>query len=463
MASQEVTASNGHRPLPRVWDLPPQQILSDGLQRIRAVGSTYRLLLIISAILGVVGLIALIAGPIASGWGERRPWTYVAVTYGFLMSTVAAAPCLSVATRLARGHWRRPVNRLAELWAAAMILPLILFFLLIALLPNTEGRLTVWFGWWGSPWLWDAIMMVTLVICGYAFLYAASIPDMAIVRDHVEKDANGRFAKLARGFRGTVQEWRTTDRLVSYLGALYVFAYVATMTLVSADFILALIPGNNSAIFPATYTVQGLQSGVALVLLSAAVLRWWGGARDYLAEEHFFAMGKLLLALSLLWFYFHWTEFVIWWYGRTPREVGLLKLLYFETYFVPFAFAFALMFLGPLSILVWNKVRMGIAGPAIVAALVLVGQVFEQIRLYSAAFGGQDITARELSFIPPAYIPNVWDILVLVGTIGGALALFLVALRFVPYPSIWEVTAGLWLRTRRRHYKGEVVLIGKPE
>src|SRR5690606_35546840 len=146
-----------------------------------AVGSTYRLLLIISAILGVVGLIALIAGPIASGWGERRPWTYVAVTYGFLMSTVAAAPCLSVATRLARGHWRRPVNRLAELWAAAMILPLILFFLLIALLPNTEGRLTVWFGWWGSPWLWDAIMMVTLVICGYAFLYAASIPDMAIV------------------------------------------------------------------------------------------------------------------------------------------------------------------------------------------------------------------------------------------------------------------------------------------
>lgn len=464
MASHEITAHNGHhRSLPRVWELPPQQIVSDGLQRIRAAGSTYRLLLIITAILGVVGVVALIAGPVLSGWGERQPWTYVAVTFGFLMSTVGAAPCVSVATRLVRGHWRRPVNRLAELWAAAMIVPLILFFLLVALLPNTEGRPSLWFGWWGAPWLWDSLMMIALVICGYAFLYTAARPDIAIVRDQVDGNLNGRFARLARGFRGSTQEWRTVDRAVAYFGALYVLLYVGTMTLISADFILALIPGNNSAIFPATYTVQAFESGVALTLVTAGVMRVWGGARDYLHKEQFFALGKLQLALGLLWFYFHWTEFIIWWYGRTPRETALLRLLYFDTYFVPFAVAFALMFLAPLTVLLWNRIRAGVVGPIVVGALVLVGQVFEQIRLYSASFSPNNIYEGELTVIPPAYVPGVLDILILVGLIGGAVCLGLLALRFVPYPSIWEVTGGLWLRAKKPFHKTEVVVIGKPD
>ncbi|MDI3339651.1 MAG: hypothetical protein QJR03_03885 [Sphaerobacter sp.] len=462
-SSHGTTTHNWHRPLPKVWDLPPQRIVADGLRRIREGGATYRLLLILCAILGVVGVVALIAGPVLAGWGERQPWTYVAVTFGFLMSTIGSAPCLSVATRLVRSHWRRPVNRLAEIWAAGMIVPLILFFLLVALLPNTEGRYSVWFGWWGAPWLWDSLLMVALVVCGYAFLYTAAMPDMAVARDQAGPNHNGRFARLARGFRGSVQEWRTIDRGVAYLGVLYVLLYVGTMTIIASDFILSLIPGNNSAIFPATYTVQAFESGIALTLVTAGIMRWRGGAADYLDREQFFALGKLQLALGLLWFYFHWTEFIIWWYGRTPRETALLKLLYFGPYFVPFAIAFALMFLAPLSILLWTRIRMGIAGPIVAGALVLVGQVFEQIRLYSASFSNVDLRLRELDFIPTAYVPGVWDILLLVGLVGGAIGLGLVTLKVVPYPSIWEVTGGLWLRARKPFYKTEVVVIGKPE
>ena len=455
--------AHGHRRVQRTWDLTPQQVVTDGLQRIRAAGSSYRLALIISAILGVIGVIALIIRPIiGDGWGDRQAWTYVAATFGFLMSTVGSAPCFSVAMRLTRGHWRRPVNRLAELWGAGLIVPFILLVLLIFVLPNTEGRQTLWFGWWAAPYLWDIVMMLALTICGYGFLYVASLPDMAIARDQVERDRPGRFTRMARGFRGTVYQWQIIDRGVAYLGALYILLYVGTMTVMASELILALLPGDNSAIFPAAYTVAGLESGIAVTIIAMAVFRRWGGAGEYLESEQFFAASKLMLALGLLWFYFHWTEFVIWWYGRTPRELSLLKVLYFEPYFWLFVIAFACMFLAPLFVLVWTRIRMGIAGPTVAACLVVVGQAVDQVRLMSASFSIPNIYQKELSIIPNAYIPGVFDILLYVGLAGGAFALVLLALKVVAYPSIWEVTAGLWLRARKQYYKTEVTLIGKP-
>lgn len=458
----EAVPGHAHRRVQRTWDLSPQQIIADGLRRIRASGNAYRLALLISGILGIIGVIALIVGPISTGWNDRQAWTYVAITFGFLMCTIGAAPCFSVAMRMTRGHWRRPVNRLAELWAAGMIVPLILFFLLLGVVPDTKGRSSLWFGWPVSPYLWDSILMVALVICGYAFLYVGALPDMAIARDQIEGGNGGRFTRLARGFRGTFHDWQLVDRGVAYFGALYVLLYVGTMTVIASDFILSFLPGDNSAIFPAQYTVEGLEAGVALTIFAMGIMRFWGGLGEYLESEQFFAAGKLMLSIGLLYFYFHWTEFIIWWYGRTPREVSLLKILYFEPYFWVFCVAFALMFLTPLFVLVFTKVRMGIVGPTVVAGLVVVGVAFDNIRLYSASFSTPNIYLSELTSIPKAYVPGALDILILVGLTGGTLALILLALKVVPYPSIWEVTAGIWLRVRKKYLKTEVVLIGKP-
>lgn len=451
-----------HRQLPRVWDLPPQRVTEDGLRRIRSSGTAYKVLLLISAIFGIVGIIAFIVGPIRAGWNDRQAWTYVAITFGILLSTIGSAPCFSVCMRVARGHWRRPVNRLAEIWALGMIVPLILFFFLLGVVPNTEGRSSLWFGWPVSPYLWDSVMMVALVICGYAFLYVGAMPDLAIARDQIEGEGGGIFTKLARGFRGTVYHWQIIDRAQGILGAFYVLLYVGATTVIAGDFILSFLPGDNSAIFPAQYCIEGLEAGIAVTIFAMGIMRFWGGLDEYLESEQFFAASKLLLALGLLWFYTHWTEFIIWWYGRTPREVALLKILYFEPYFWLFCAAFALMFLAPLFILVWTRVRMGIIGPWVTSGLVLCGIMIDQIRLYSASFSTPNIYLKELSTIPKAYVPGVTDILLVVGLLGGAVGICLLGFKLVPYPSIWEVTAGIHLRVRRKYLKTEVVLIGKP-
>ncbi len=462
------TVADGHHapepsPMTKIWEATPSDVLRDGMGRLRSTGSVYRLSLIILGILTAIGLVALVVGPISSGWGDRQAWTYVAVAFGYLMATVASAPCVSAATRLVRGHWRRPINRIAEIWAAGMIVPAVLFLILMATVPGTKGRPSVWFGWPASPWLWDALLVLGLAFAGYAFLYVSSIPDLSIARGQMGEGRGNWLIRMAGDFYGTENQWRVIDRAQSYLGALYVVMYVGTMTVITADFIMSLIPGYKSAIFPAYMVVSGFGGGIAVVMVTATVMRLWGGADDYLGREQFFALGKMQLAFGLLWFYFMWTDFVIPWYGRMPWEILQLKLLYFHSYVWFFVTAFLLCFVGPLLFLMWTKVRRSRVGPAIVSTGVLIGLLADRIRLFSAAFTDKDITQDRLHTLPATYYPGVLDVLILAGAIAAAIAVVMLAFRMIPVPSIWEVTAGLRLRVKKRFHNVDVMVIGKPD
>ncbi|HET7037073.1 MAG TPA: hypothetical protein VFI42_15415 [Thermomicrobiaceae bacterium] len=451
--------------MPRVWDLTQPQIVRDGLSYLRGVSGAFRIWLLISVVLGLVGVVALIIGPVLSGWGDRQPWTYVAVAFFYLMATVASAPIVVVSTRLTRGHWRRPMARVSEMWAAAMIVPFILFILLLPLLSGTGNRPSIWFGWWASPWLWDFVLMLGLVIAGYGWLYISSIPDFAVARDMLEQDRGGRWTRLARGFYGTERNWLIFEKSVIVLGVFYSLLYIITMTVLAADFIMSLVPSYHSAIFPAWLTISGFEGGIATVIVTATILRKWGGADEYLEREQFFALGKLQLAFGLLYFYFTWTDFIILWYGRMPWEINLLHLLYFNRYGWLFATAVGLNFLWPLFLLIWTNVRRSINGPFYAACGVLVGTLFDRIRYLSSSFstGNVDFPVRELTNIPPTYYPDIWGVLVLIGMIFAAIAVVMLAFRVVPYPSIWEVTAGLWLRAKVRIHHVEMMIIGKPD
>ncbi len=455
-------SSHGHS-VPRVWSLSPREIAADGTRRIGELGSLYRLGLIIAAVLAAVGVVSVIAGPLLQGYSDRSVWTYVTAVFFFLMSTVAAAPCLSVALRLARGHWRRPVNRVAEIWVAALIVPAILFFLLQGTHPTSEGRSSLWMGWPGAPWLWSSIMMIALVICGYAFLYFSSRPDFAILRDQVDDNPNGIFARLAGTWRGTIKQWAVHDRGLSYIGVFYVMLFVGMMTIISSDFIIGMVPGYHSSIFPVYWVVTSFQAAIALTLVTAAVLRKFGGAEKYLELDQFWGLSKMLLALGLLWFYFWWSEFIITWYGRMPYEVNFLRFFFFDTYLWLFVIVIGFCFLAPLLGLMWNFVRRSYTGPTVVASLVLIGILADRIRLASIGYTIPDIYESYFLSVPDAHYPGVFDVLLTVGFIGAAVGVVLVAMRFIAVPSIWEMTGGLWLRSQRKYKKADVIVIGKPE
>ncbi|GBD11657.1 hypothetical protein HRbin23_01328 [bacterium HR23] len=341
------------------------------------------------------------------------------------------------------------------------------FLPLVWVIPSGEGRNTIWIvsgvrqGWPpGAPVAYDLLTLVMVALGGVTLLWIASIPDLAALRD---RGRRGWTALLALGWQGTLRQWQVHKAALGVAGGLYFIAYVGGSIVVASDLVLSFVPGWKDSIFPAYHALSGLQSGLALVVLTAFILRTVGGYRRYFQVDQFWGAAKLLLALSLLWAYFQWSAFLTFWYGRTPTEQNLQHLLYFGPYRPLFVASLFLNWLVPLFAFIIGPVRRSILGPSLVSLSILVGTFFDRIRLYVGAWSVPDPTGHAFEHVPPAVAPSPADYLILIGGLAGALALYLLAVRFFLPLSVWEMKELTFLRVVKPFLKTRVVVLAKPE
>ena len=116
-----------------------------------------------------------------------------------------------------------------------------------------------------------------------------------------------------------------------------------------------------------------------------------------------------------------------------------------------------------MLILVWNKVRKSTAGPAFAAALILVGTLFDRIRIYVAAWSVESSVGHEMDVIPQAVLPTFADAMLIVGGIGLVTTLYMVAAKVIPIVSMWETKEQLLYVSSQSLLKKKYMLIGKPD
>ena len=443
----------------------PQAVERHGLGQLTSTGPRFRVAALILGglfILGIVGFIIRATG----GFDDRQPWGYYAAMFGYLLTTVQSAPLVAIGLRLVKAHWSKPLVRVAELYAVVGLLNLLWFLPFMALIPSIEGRHSLWVARpLGAPHTWDLLVVLFLVICGLGLLYTSALPDLAAVRDHGSGFRQRFAARLSSFWSGTRFQWRILYAGIGFLGAFYFLLLVFGHALLSTDLALSLVAGWRDSIFPAFHALSGLQSAVAVVIVTLFVLRTFGGQREHLHLDQFWGLGKILLALSLLWMYFWFAGFVTYWYGRTPVEQNLLKYLMFESYRLPFLMAFSLNFVGPVFlILLWNPFRKSILGPTIAATMILVGTLFDRIRIYGAAFGyDSEKYGDPIATVPPAILPGAPDIFIIIGGVAGSILIYMLATKLIPVVSLWEMKEDLLLRRVRPFLRRQVTVLGKPD
>lgn len=443
---------------PELPEYTSASLTNDMVRRYQNPSPLLRTWTLVTGILLVVGIVGLvlkvIMGTPSTGWG----WT--AATFAFIMCTFVAAPLPAIATRLAKGDWRRPFTRPAETFTATAVLVVLLSIPLLVVLPTRlPGQRTIWFGWPGAPWVYDFLALLGLAAVGLAMFYVSAVPDWAALR---ARGVRGPLLDRAASWVGGMKQWRVTRTAFTPLGAFYLAMYVFAGMLIATDFSMALVPGWIDAIYPAQFSITGLQAGVATLIVALGLYRRFGYA-DYIKLDQFWGLAKLLLALSLLWFYFWWSAFILFWYGRKPNEIQLLQLIMFGPYAIPFLLAFLCNFVLPLLILMWNPIRKSIRGPIVVSCIVLFGNFMNNVRLFVGPWSLVEHGGELVEVIPPFKWPDFADLLIIPGFIGGAVFFYLVALRLVPRLNLWEMKEGLLYRTARKYLLGQVVVIGKPE
>ncbi|MBM3932931.1 MAG: hypothetical protein FJ319_01290 [SAR202 cluster bacterium] len=421
-------------------------------------------------LLGIVGVVL----KIVDGFSDPSKWGYHVGLVVFLMSTAGAAPMVAIAPRMAKAHWRRPISRIGEIYGAVGVLTLILFIPVLWVLPGLDdNRRSLWF--FNDiqmpatmPHIMATLSLVSLVALGLALLWLSALPDLAILRDRSTGSRQKMFARLANGWSGTSQQWFFQKHRMGVVGAFYFMTLVITFFFISVDFSMTLVPGWIDALYPLTQAQNALQAAAATVLVTMYVLHRWGGYREYITLTQFWGLGKLLFALSLLWIWFWFSSFIIFWYGAKPAEQAVLELLTVGPYLPIMYIEFALVFLIPLWVLVWNPVRKSVLGPTLIAIGVLAGTALDRIRVYVASYsvpgiGDPAVVKHELHAIPDAILPALSDILIWVGGIGGAAFIFLLVSRVIPVINIWEQKELVLYQIHKKFHRTEVQVLGKPD
>src|SRR5579884_2804006 len=247
-----------------------------------------------------------------------------------------AGTLISAILRMVEAEWRRPVTRCAEA-ITAFALMIGATFPLIHL-----GR--PWYAWWlipipqytvgtlssrgiwpnfRSPLTWDFFAINTYLTSSLLFLFLPMIPDFAIIRDHVTGLRKRIYTALSLGWQGTPKQWHRLELAMHLMAIAIIPIAISVHTIVSFDFSMALVPGWHSTIFGPYFVTGAIFSGIAALIIAMALLRKLLHLEEYLKPLHFDNLGKLLLVMSLLWFYFVFAERLTTWYGNFPSEMSV--------------------------------------------------------------------------------------------------------------------------------------------
>ena len=163
-------------------------------------------------------------------------------------------------------------------------------------------------------------------------------------------------------------------------------ALIFTVTFASIDWYMSLEPEWFSTIYGFIFVASWSLSALAFVIAAMATLVKQNPLREVVAPLHFQDLGKLLLALVMLWAYFAFSPYLIIWSGNLPEEIA---------YYLPrirglwggIVIAVALLhFAAPFLFLLSRDLKRDPRRLVFVALLILVMRMIDLLWLLVPAF-----------------------------------------------------------------------------
>jgi molybdopterin-containing oxidoreductase family membrane subunit len=292
----------------------------------------------------------------------------------------------------------------------------------------TSGRLH-------SPLLWDVTSITAYFAASTVYLYLPLIPDIAILRDRGTKP-NWLYQFLSWGWQGTVMQQKILERAINILMVMVIPIAVSVHTVISYIFAMTVQPGWHSTIFGPYFVAGAIFSGIAALLIVMIAFRRIYRLDRYLKEIHFRYLSVLLLIMSIIWFYFTFSEYLTTFYGNEPDE---MRVFYYKFIgdFAPYFWLMVLCnFIIPMVLLANKKTRTikGILGASI---SVLIGMWLERLIIVVPSLANP-----RLEYPTGIYIPTLTEWSLFAGGIAVFILGFVLFAKYFPLISIWEIQEG---------------------
>ena len=295
-------------------------------------------------IVGIAGLLILIVAGISGDYRKQVFQSYL-VGYLFWIGIALGSLALLMLQHLTGGQWGLVIRRILE--AASGTLPQ----MAILFIPIIIGAHYLY------PWTHHEEMAKTPALEQKARLYL-NLPFFT-GRAVLYFGMWILFAYLLS--KWSLEQDRTADkrftRRMRMLSGPGLALLILTVTFASVDWAMSLNPEWFSTIYGLLFTAAWSLSALAFVIAVSAFLSRHEPLSKVMRPSHFQDLGKLMLALVMLWAYFAFSQFLIVWSGNLPEEIqwylprvrggwGVIALM---VIFFHFAFPFLLLLSASLK------------------------------------------------------------------------------------------------------------------
>jgi molybdopterin-containing oxidoreductase family membrane subunit len=375
----------------------------------------------------------------AAGNNHPSVWGTYLASFIFWIGLSHSGTLLSCVLHITNSEWRKAMYRSAE--------AMTLFSLVVAATMVMVHLGRPWFVHWSlpypnqmglwpnfkSPLLFDVMAITTYVTGSSIFIYMGSIPDFAAVRDRTSGWRHHMYVLLSMGWRGTDTQWNRLGWAYTFLAVLIIPLAVSVHSIVSWDFALSIVPALHQTIFAPYFVVGAIYSGTAGIVTVMFVLRKYMNFEQYITRVHFDNLGKLLLALSLIWTYINILEVFTAWFSGTSSEHEALTYKMFGYYAVLYWEMILFCAVAPL-LLLSKRFRTSFLPMLILSIAINIGMYTERFLIVGTSLSRQ--------YLPDAwglYVPSMIEISILVGSLALFTTLFLIFVKIFPSVSIYEV------------------------
>lgn len=321
-------------------------------------------------------------------------WSILTTNFLFLLYIALGGIVLSSVLHLCNGKWRFQVRKLACSFAA--LFPIV-GILLLVLLYNGDNT----FQWLANahdgdhhlPGWHDYGFLVTRQIVG--FLLVVALCGLFIRYQHLsEIDSSYR---VQRRFRN--------------IALLIPFMYFIYGSMVAWDFEMTMWPNWHSASYGAYHFQSNFHMFLGFFTIFLFFMYRSGRLTQPFEIKIFNYMAQFMLAMTILWTYLFFTQYLVMWYGRFPEEMERYNHMMLEGYGPIWWTFLAFKFVIPLLTLAITPNRQNPVIITAVAFLIVIGTWLER---YTWISGTVDPTYYHIP------MTSMFDIIVTVGLFGLA-------------------------------------------
>ncbi len=375
-------------------------------------------------------------------------WGLYISTFVFFIGISHSGTLVSAILRITKQEWRRPITRSAELLTFVSLLFGGIMPIIDLGRPDRIANLVI-FGRVQSPLLWDVISILTYFTGSTVFLFLPMIPDMALCRDRLkvcetkfDKFRKWLYTKMALGWQGTKTQWHRLELTMTIMTIVIIPVAVSVHTVVSYIFAMTLRPGWNSTVFGPYFVAGALYSGSAGVILGMVAFRKLYSLEKYITPRHFDLMGRIVLALTMIYAYLNLNEYWIPAYKMATAEGHLLNDLFSGSYSIAFWTCQFGTVLIPIIVLAIPAGRKLI--PITITCIIIVlGAWVKRYLIVVPTLLHPFMPIQEVPGSWSTYFPNYVEFSVTAACLAGIFLVITLFAKMFPMMAVWEVEEGI--------------------